>query len=45
MPTPEGFHHRSGVEHSGVIDAAAGSLLVVKDPDGIAIEFFASAQG
>lgn len=32
-----------GVEHSGVIDAAVGSLLVVKDPDGIPVEFFASA--
>jgi catechol 2,3-dioxygenase-like lactoylglutathione lyase family enzyme len=31
-----------GVQHSGVIDAAAGSLLVVEDPDGIPIEFFAS---
>ena len=32
-----------GVAHSGVIDAAAGSLLVVKDPDGIPVEFFAGA--
>lgn len=33
-----------GVEHSGVIDAPAGSLLVVKDPDGIPVEFFATAE-
>lgn len=30
-----------GVDHSGIVDAAAGSLLVCKDPDGIPIEFFA----
>jgi catechol-2,3-dioxygenase len=30
------------LHHSGVIDAPAGSLLVVEDPDGIPIEFFAS---
>jgi catechol 2,3-dioxygenase-like lactoylglutathione lyase family enzyme len=32
-----------GGAHSGVVDAPAGSLLVVKDPDGIPLEFFASA--
>lgn len=32
-----------GLAHSGIIDAAAGSLLVVEDPDGIPVEFFASA--
>lgn len=31
-----------GVQHSGVTDAPAGSLLVAKDPDGIPVEFFAN---
>lgn len=32
-----------GVEHSGVVDADYGVALNVKDPDGIAVEFFAPA--
>lgn len=34
---------RAGIEHSGIVDAPAGSLVVCKDPDGIPLEFFASA--
>ncbi len=37
-----GVHH-SGVHHSGVQDADYGSALSFKDPDGIALEFFATA--
>jgi len=32
-----------GVSHSGVQDAAYGSALSFRDPDGNALEFFASA--
>ncbi len=32
-----------GIEHSGVQDAAYGSALSFTDPDGNALEFFASA--
>ena len=32
-----------GVEHGGVQDAAYGSALSFRDPDGIALEFFVSA--
>lgn len=34
---------RLGVSHSGVVDASYGSALSFCDPDGIALEFFASA--
>lgn len=30
-----------GIEHSGVVDADYGVALSLKDPDGIALEFFA----
>lgn len=33
-----------GVEHSGVEDADYGSALSFSDPDGNALEFFASTQ-
>lgn len=31
-----------GIEHSGIVDAHYGSGLSFRDPDGIALEFFAS---
>ena len=31
-----------GIAHSGLVDAPYGTALSVKDPDGIALEFFAS---
>ena len=34
---------RSGVEHSGIVEADYGWALSVKDPDGNALEFFALA--
>lgn len=33
-----------GVAHSGIVDAHYGSGLSFRDPDGIALEFFAPAQ-
>jgi len=30
-----------GIEHGGIVDASYGSGLSFKDPDGIALEFFA----
>ena len=30
-----------GIEHGGVVDAPYGSGLSFRDPDGIALEFFA----
>jgi glyoxylase I family protein len=30
-----------GIEHGGIVDAAYGSGLAVKDPDGLPLEFFA----
>jgi catechol-2,3-dioxygenase len=30
-----------GIEHGGIVDAAYGSGLSFKDPDGVALEFFA----
>ena len=30
-----------GVEHGGIVDAGYGSGLSFRDPDGIALEFFA----
>ncbi|MEO8220880.1 MAG: VOC family protein [Specibacter sp.] len=32
-----------GVEHSGLVEASYGTALSFKDPDGIALEFFAPA--
>jgi glyoxylase I family protein len=32
-----------GVEHGGVKDIGAGSILEFRDPDGIALELFAGA--
>jgi glyoxylase I family protein len=34
-----------GVESSAIVESPFGLHLHVKDPDGIAIEFFAAAQG
>lgn len=33
-----------GAEHDGIVDAPYGSALSVKDPDGIALEFFLPAE-
>ncbi|TLM80915.1 VOC family protein [Pseudarthrobacter sp. NamE5] len=33
-----------GVQHSGLITASYGTVLSFKDPDGVALEFFAPAQ-
>lgn len=33
-----------GIEHSGLIEAAYGTALSFKDPDGIALEFFAPSS-
>jgi glyoxylase I family protein len=33
-----------GVEHGGIVDAAYGSGLSFRDPDGIALEFFAPPE-
>lgn len=30
-----------GIEHGGIVDASYGSALSFRDPDGIALEFFA----
>lgn len=30
-----------GIEHSGIVDASYGSGLSFRDPDGVALEFFA----
>lgn len=32
-----------GVEHSGLVEAGYGTVLSFKDPDGIALEFFAAS--
>ena len=34
-----------GVEHGGIVDAPYGSGLSFRDPDGIALEFFAPPAG
>jgi glyoxylase I family protein len=34
-----------GIEHGGIKDAAYGSGLAFRDPDGIALEFFAPPAG
>ena len=34
-----------GVEHGGIVDAHYGSGLSFRDPDGIALEFFAPPAG
>lgn len=34
-----------GIEHGGVVDQAYGSGLSFRDPDGIALEFFAPPAG
>lgn len=33
--------HELGITHGGIVDAAYGSGLSFRDPDGIALEFFA----
>jgi len=33
-----------GIDHSPIIDAGFGLALVVKDPDGIALEFYVAAR-
>lgn len=33
-----------GVDHSGLVEAAYGTAVSFKDPDGIALEFFAPAS-
>ena len=33
-----------GIEHGGIVDAGYGSGLSFRDPDGIALEFFAPPQ-
>lgn len=33
-----------GVAHSGLVTASYGTVLSFKDPDGVALEFFAPAQ-
>ncbi|MEU7633317.1 VOC family protein [Nocardia sp. NPDC049220] len=33
-----------GIEHEGIVDARYGSALSFRDPDGIALEFFAPPQ-
>lgn len=35
--------HELGVEHGGIVDAPYGSALSFRDPDNIALEFFAPA--
>ena len=35
----------NGVESSGIVESPFGLHLHANDPDGIAIEFFAAAQG
>ena len=34
-----------GIEHGGIVDAHYGSGLSFRDPDGIALEFFAPPAG
>jgi catechol-2,3-dioxygenase len=34
-----------GIEHGGIVDASYGSGLSFRDPDGIALEFFAPPAG
>ncbi len=34
-----------GIEHGGIVDAHYGSGLSFRDPDGIALEFFAPPPG
>ncbi|WP_261553892.1 hypothetical protein [Frankia tisae] len=34
-----------GVDHGGIVDAHYGSGLSLRDPDGIALEFFAPPAG
>ena len=34
-----------GIEHGGIVDAPYGSGLSFRDPDGIALEFFAPPAG
>ena len=34
-----------GIEHGGIVDAHYGSGLSFRDPDGIALEFFAPPRG
>ena len=34
-----------GIRHGGIVDAGYGSGLSFRDPDGIALEFFAPPQG
>ena len=34
-----------GIKHGGIVDAAYGSGLSFRDPDGIALEFFAPPAG
>jgi glyoxylase I family protein len=33
-----------GIEHGGIVDAPYGSGLSFRDPDGIALEFFAPPE-
>ncbi|WP_186759503.1 VOC family protein [Arthrobacter alpinus] len=39
-----GHHGEIGVEHTGLIEAAYGTALSLKDPDGIALEIFIPAD-
>jgi hypothetical protein len=34
-----------GIPHGGIVDAGYGSGLSFRDPDGIALEFFAPPSG
>ena len=36
-----GFRGSLGIQHGGVVDAHYGSGVSFRDPDGIALEFFA----
>ncbi len=41
LATWEDHLDRLGISHGGIVDAAYGSGLSFRDPDGIALEFFA----
>lgn len=45
LETWMGRLNKLGVPHGGIVDAGYGSGLSFRDPDGIALEFFAPPQG
>jgi catechol-2,3-dioxygenase len=45
LETWVGTLNKLGIPHGGIVDAGYGSGLSFRDPDGIALEFFAPPEG